>query len=81
MSTTTEQSSLTNKCALLCESIKALERGKQAEKELFFANQFLQDQAQFKNNKQGKIQFENQLIKQMLQEMHTLRQNNLELEN
>ena len=58
-----EQSSLLNNSALLCETIKALERGKQAEKELYVANQFLQDQAHFKNNKQGKIQFENQLIK------------------
>ena len=28
MSSTTDQSGLNNKCALLCESIKALERGK-----------------------------------------------------
>ena len=67
--TTGEQS----KCALLCEAINALERGKQAYKELNFANQMLQDQAHSDKNKEGKIMFENQLILQMLSEMHELR--------
>ena len=41
----------------------------------------LLNEVQLDKNKTGKIQFENQLIRQMLAEMHELRLTNLHLQN
>ncbi len=54
-SVTSNDNPLRSQLAVLFEAGKALDRAKQTEKELNFANQLIQGQVKFDKNKEGKI--------------------------